>query len=141
MRARVLVVSFLVAFLLAGASFAGVTVTAEDGAKLRIDAAKFVKITESAIRRAAPNAAVNVSIVIGPPEVSTRTFRGSMGRGNSDVVERLRARYTITDANGVMLETRPFLFHLGHGGTLDYQLGEIRDTADYIAWRAAALTR
>ena len=159
MKVRVVLVSGIISFLLAAASFGGVTVTAEDGAKLRVDPAKFAKITENAIRRAAPDSTLNVAIVVSSPEVwlsprplmSGRPYPADAVPPGAEVprdpqsrllvFETVRARYTITGADGAMIESVPLVFDVGHGTTLEGQLKTMRATADYIAWRVAELTK
>jgi hypothetical protein len=139
MRARILLPSILLLFL-CSAAFAGVTIRAEDGANDRIDTVKLTKLTETAIRRAVRNTNLNVSIVFSAPEVKVINRRGGLSRP-AEIAEFARARYTITDANGNMLETVPWMFPLEHAGTLDRYHKELWKTAEYIAGRVAALTR
>jgi len=158
MRVRALITGVLF-LLVAGSALAAVKVTAEDGAKLRVDAAKFAKITDKAIRSAAPKSAVNISIVIGKPEVWLSTHPIRVGqplppdvvppkddgwrpeRGKMTVFETVRARYTIIDASGAMIESEALVFDVGHGNTLEAQLRAMRTTAAYIASRVAEVTR
>ena len=151
-------VSGTISLFMAAVAYGGVTVTVEDGAKTRVDGPKLAKITESAIKRAAPKAAVNVSIVVSPPEVwrSPHPLRPGMPYPAEAVppseppsapdhqllvFETVRARYTITDANGAMIESVPLVFDVGHGETLQSRLLVMHTTADYIAARVADLTK
>lgn len=157
MNNRLIILSGVLLLLITTTAGAAVSVTAQEGTKLRLDAAKFARITDSAIRRAAPKTELDVSIVVSPPEVwmsahpiragvplppeallmpgpSPRAVRGS-------VFELVRLRYTIRDAKGRMIESVPLVFDVGHASTLEAQLGAMHRTADVIAARVADLSR
>jgi hypothetical protein len=144
--------------LIASAAMAGVVVTADAGAALRVDAAKLAGITEGAIRRAAPRAAAfTVSLSIEAPRVwvgangigdnaplpenavppSRRTFGG---RGALQTSETVRVTYTITDPGGVVRESGPMVLEVGHGSTLEARLRAMRRTADALAERVRAIS-
>jgi hypothetical protein len=57
------------------------------------------------------------------------------------LLEVVRARYTITAANGAMLESVPFILGVSHDGTLERQFAAMHETAGYIAARVAEVTR
>lgn len=158
MRVKIVLISGAVFLLIAAAVAASVVVTTDDGATMRIDPAKFARMTESAIHRTAPHAALNVSIVIGAPEVwqsSTGIVTGRplpadavppphiafTERGDLKTFEIVRATYTISNAKGVVLDIVPLVLETGHDSTLTDRLTAMHLAADAIASRVAALGR
>lgn len=131
--------------------------TVEDGAKSRVDGPKLAKMIDSAVHRAAPGAGVSVSVIVGAPEVwrgahaliPGRPYLGDAAAADTPpnpqnrvmTFEIVRARYTITGADGAMLESVPLVFDVGHGDTLESRLQAMRLTADYVALRVADLTK
>lgn len=149
----------LVSLLIAAAATAGVVVSADDGAALRIDAAKLAAMTDAAIRKAAPRAgAFSVTIAIEAPRVwvaargiidsrplpATAVPPSSAGwrteRDAQVTSESVMVTYTITDPSGQALESDRFVLGLMHGGTLQSRLTAMRRTADALAARVRALS-
>ncbi|MEK6375605.1 MAG: hypothetical protein AABO58_23245 [Acidobacteriota bacterium] len=148
----------IICLLITAAASAGVVVVADDGAALRIDAAKLAGMTDAAIRHAAPRAAgFTVSIAIEAPRVwlgshgiNDRTplpanavppsTRRTGGRGALQTSETLSVTYTITDPSGVVRESVPMVLAVAHGSTLESRLTAMRRTADAIAARVRAIS-
>jgi len=144
--------------LLTAAASAGVVVVADDGAALRIDAAKLAGMADAAIRHAAPRAAAfTVTIAIDAPRVWVGSLaildntplpasavppstRRVGGRGTLQTSETVSVTYTITDPSGVVRESAPMVLGVGHGSTLEARLTAMRRTADFIAGRVRAIS-
>jgi len=135
MKSRLFPAAILLLFVCAAAS-ASVTVTADDGAALRVDSAKLAKLTESALARAGAQAA-DVSIAIGAPEVVV--YSGKVP-DVTHVFEIVRVRFTIRGAKGVV-ESEPLMLDVGHDSTLDARFVAIHQLAALNASRAATLRR
>ena len=159
MKVKVVLIFGMVSLLVAAAATAGVVVVADDGAALRIDAAKLAGLTDAAIRHAAPRAgAFTVAISIEAPRVWVGTHYisdnqplpanvvppSSAGwvnnRGVRETSETVRVTYTITDPSGAVRESGPMVLGLIHGGTLESRLTAMRLTAEGIAERVRAIS-
>jgi len=134
------VVTGILCLLVAAAATAGVVVVADDGAALRIDAAKLAGMTDAAIRQTAPRAAAfTVTIAIEAPRVRVTSPSVSF-RGVRETSESVRVTYTITDPSGAVRESAQMVLGLMHGGTLESRLAAMRKTADVIAGRVRAIS-
>jgi hypothetical protein len=130
--------SGILCLLVAAAASAGVVVVADEGAALRIDAAKLAGLTEAAIRHVAPRAAAfTVTIAIDAPQV---TLTWARSRGAQGTWETVSGTYTITDPSGVVRESAPIVLPISHSSTLESRLLTMRLTAEAIAARVRAVS-
>jgi len=76
-----------------------------------------------------------------PAQPTTTSPRPAGSSAPSGAAPALQGVYTITDANGTVLEQQPLFMSLDYGDGYSNRLQEQRFTAGYIAQRVAKLTK